>query len=134
MSSLSCPPFPFSFFAFVIIFRRSIVGFSVSLFLSLPRSFLTSTDKENMFTLDHFPVWYRRAAENPPGKFLYYMPQQETRGRGHTLIEQTHTQNTFCAFFISSFLSHIQQVEPKISLWHFLQSTAAHFCLLCIFM
>uniref|UniRef100_I3K0R9 Calcium voltage-gated channel auxiliary subunit alpha2delta 4 n=1 Tax=Oreochromis niloticus TaxID=8128 RepID=I3K0R9_ORENI len=37
------------------------------------KSFLTSTDKENMFTLDHFPVWYRRAAEYPAGKFLYYM-------------------------------------------------------------
>uniref|UniRef100_A0A8C7X064 Calcium voltage-gated channel auxiliary subunit alpha2delta 4 n=2 Tax=Oryzias sinensis TaxID=183150 RepID=A0A8C7X064_9TELE len=29
------------------------------------RSFLTSTDMENIFTLDHFPVWYRRAAEYP---------------------------------------------------------------------
>uniref|UniRef100_A0A8C4NRK0 Calcium voltage-gated channel auxiliary subunit alpha2delta 4 n=1 Tax=Dicentrarchus labrax TaxID=13489 RepID=A0A8C4NRK0_DICLA len=55
-------------------------------------SFLTSTDKENMFTLDHFPVWYRRAAEYPAGQFLYYMPRQETRGRGHTFTEQTHTQ------------------------------------------
>ncbi|KAI4802840.1 hypothetical protein KUCAC02_006414 [Chaenocephalus aceratus] len=43
------------------------------------KSFLTSTDKENMFTLDHFPVWYRRASENPAGQFLYYMPRQETR-------------------------------------------------------
>uniref|UniRef100_UPI0037E861C9 voltage-dependent calcium channel subunit alpha-2/delta-4 n=1 Tax=Semicossyphus pulcher TaxID=241346 RepID=UPI0037E861C9 len=43
------------------------------------KSFLTSTDKENMFTLDHFPVWYRRAAEYPAGKFLYYMPRQDTR-------------------------------------------------------
>uniref|UniRef100_A0A8P4GH87 Calcium voltage-gated channel auxiliary subunit alpha2delta 4 n=1 Tax=Dicentrarchus labrax TaxID=13489 RepID=A0A8P4GH87_DICLA len=40
------------------------------LFLSLPRSFLTSTDKENMFTLDHFPVWYRRAAEYPAGHYI----------------------------------------------------------------
>ncbi|XP_041833562.1 voltage-dependent calcium channel subunit alpha-2/delta-4 isoform X2 [Melanotaenia boesemani] len=43
------------------------------------KSFLTSTDKENIFTLDHFPVWYRRAAENPAGQFLYYMPRQDTR-------------------------------------------------------
>ncbi|XP_038145294.1 voltage-dependent calcium channel subunit alpha-2/delta-4 [Cyprinodon tularosa] len=43
------------------------------------KSFLTSTDKENMFTLDHFPVWYRRAAEYPAGQFLYYMPRQDTR-------------------------------------------------------
>lgn len=58
------------------------------LFLSLPRSFLTSTDKENMFTLDHFPVWYRRAAENPAGQFLYYMPRQETRGRASCRRQQ----------------------------------------------
>uniref|UniRef100_A0A8C4NRP8 Calcium voltage-gated channel auxiliary subunit alpha2delta 4 n=1 Tax=Dicentrarchus labrax TaxID=13489 RepID=A0A8C4NRP8_DICLA len=58
----------------------------------IAKSFLTSTDKENMFTLDHFPVWYRRAAEYPAGQFLYYMPRQETRGRGHTFTEQTHTQ------------------------------------------
>uniref|UniRef100_A0A8C5HG80 VWFA domain-containing protein n=1 Tax=Gouania willdenowi TaxID=441366 RepID=A0A8C5HG80_GOUWI len=44
------------------------------------KSFLTPTDSENMFTLDHFPVWYRRATENPAGQFLYYFPQQETRG------------------------------------------------------
>ncbi|TMS02723.1 Voltage-dependent calcium channel subunit alpha-2/delta-4 [Larimichthys crocea] len=43
------------------------------------KSFLTSADKENMFTLDHFPEWYRRAAEYPAGQFLYYMPRQETR-------------------------------------------------------
>nr|XP_040031281.1 voltage-dependent calcium channel subunit alpha-2/delta-4 isoform X2 [Gasterosteus aculeatus aculeatus] len=43
------------------------------------KTFLTSTDMENMFTLDHFPVWYRRASEYPAGQFLYYMPRQETR-------------------------------------------------------
>ncbi|KAF7652627.1 hypothetical protein LDENG_00094100 [Lucifuga dentata] len=43
------------------------------------KSFLTSTDRENMFTLDHFPVWYRRAAESPAGQFLYYVPRQESR-------------------------------------------------------
>ncbi|KAM8909887.1 voltage-dependent calcium channel subunit alpha-2/delta-4 isoform 1-T1 [Spinachia spinachia] len=43
------------------------------------KSFLTSTDMENMFTLDHFPVWYRRASEYPAGQFLYYTPRRETR-------------------------------------------------------
>uniref|UniRef100_A0A8C4NRS7 Calcium voltage-gated channel auxiliary subunit alpha2delta 4 n=1 Tax=Dicentrarchus labrax TaxID=13489 RepID=A0A8C4NRS7_DICLA len=85
----------------------------------IAKSFLTSTDKENMFTLDHFPVWYRRAAEYPAGQFLYYMPRQETRGRGHTFTEQTHTQTHtdthkqghtkhFLYGFLFSFLSHIQ--------------------------
>uniref|UniRef100_A0AAX7UTD1 VWFA domain-containing protein n=1 Tax=Astatotilapia calliptera TaxID=8154 RepID=A0AAX7UTD1_ASTCA len=58
------------------------------------KSFLTSTDKENMFTLDHFPVWYRRAAEYPAGKFLYYMPRQDTRGRRTYLyLVYAHPQN-----------------------------------------
>uniref|UniRef100_A0A8C2ZDF0 Calcium voltage-gated channel auxiliary subunit alpha2delta 4 n=1 Tax=Cyclopterus lumpus TaxID=8103 RepID=A0A8C2ZDF0_CYCLU len=95
--------------------------FSLSLFLSLPRSFLNSVDKENMFTLDHFPVWYRRASEYPAGQFLYYTPRQETRGTGDTFTEQTHihkhtwTDNTLSVlFFISNVLSQVQQVEPNI--------------------
>ncbi|XP_028810566.1 voltage-dependent calcium channel subunit alpha-2/delta-4 isoform X2 [Denticeps clupeoides] len=43
------------------------------------KKFLSPLDKENIFTLDHFPVWYRRAAENPAGKFLYYIPREDTR-------------------------------------------------------
>ncbi|CAK6961404.1 voltage-dependent calcium channel subunit alpha-2/delta-4 isoform X2 [Scomber scombrus] len=54
----------------------------------LAKSFLTASDKENMFTLDHFPVWYRRAAENPAGQFLYYMPRKETRA-GRIVIATT---------------------------------------------
>lgn len=78
-----------------------------------------------MFTLDHFPVWYRRAAEYPAGQFLYYMPRQETRGRGHTFTEQknkTHMgiQNTLGAVL---FLNNVQQVElyssPEFIFWEF---------------
>ncbi|KAG9339103.1 hypothetical protein JZ751_024134 [Albula glossodonta] len=43
------------------------------------RKFLTPSDKENLFTMDHFPLWYRRAAEHPPGSFLYYIPNPESR-------------------------------------------------------
>uniref|UniRef100_A0A673X5S9 Calcium voltage-gated channel auxiliary subunit alpha2delta 4 n=1 Tax=Salmo trutta TaxID=8032 RepID=A0A673X5S9_SALTR len=38
------------------------------------KKFLTPADKDNLFTMDHFPLWYRLAMENPPGRFLYYMP------------------------------------------------------------
>ncbi len=99
------------------------VGCSLSLFLSLPRSFLTSTDKENMFTMDHFPVWYRRAAEYPAGQFLYYLPRQDTKGRGHTFTEQTHThthtrthtdtQKTFCAFLFPIFSASFSRMSQK---------------------
>uniref|UniRef100_A0A8B9CJ10 Calcium voltage-gated channel auxiliary subunit alpha2delta 4 n=1 Tax=Anser brachyrhynchus TaxID=132585 RepID=A0A8B9CJ10_9AVES len=35
------------------------------------RKFLTRKDKESIFTMDHFPLWYRRAAEHPPGTNIY---------------------------------------------------------------
>uniref|UniRef100_A0A8C1QEJ9 Calcium channel, voltage-dependent, alpha 2/delta subunit 4b n=1 Tax=Cyprinus carpio TaxID=7962 RepID=A0A8C1QEJ9_CYPCA len=35
-------------------------------------TFLTPVDKENLFTVDHFPIWYRLAAENKPGQFFFY--------------------------------------------------------------
>ncbi|XP_013870406.1 voltage-dependent calcium channel subunit alpha-2/delta-4 [Austrofundulus limnaeus] len=36
------------------------------------KKFLTPSDKANLFTIDHFPLWYRLAVENTPGKFFYY--------------------------------------------------------------
>ncbi|XP_053487206.1 voltage-dependent calcium channel subunit alpha-2/delta-4 isoform X1 [Ictalurus furcatus] len=38
------------------------------------KHFLTPVDKENLFTMDHHPIWYRLAAENKPGQFYYYVP------------------------------------------------------------
>lgn len=43
------------------------------------RKFLLPSDKENLYTMDHFPVWYRRAAEYPAGRFLYYVPAGDNR-------------------------------------------------------
>ncbi|XP_069048199.1 voltage-dependent calcium channel subunit alpha-2/delta-4 isoform X3 [Lepisosteus oculatus] len=45
----------------------------------LNKKFLTKGDKESIFTMDHFPLWYRRAAEHPPGSFIYYIPEEDTR-------------------------------------------------------
>ncbi|KAM4615648.1 voltage-dependent calcium channel subunit alpha-2/delta-4 [Polymixia lowei] len=50
--------------------------------------FLTPSDKENIFTLDHFPVWYRRAAEYPAGRFFFYIPREDARG-GRIVIAAT---------------------------------------------
>lgn len=45
------------------------------------KKFLTKADKKNIFTLDHFPVWYRMAAEYPAGRFLFYVPSvDEAKG------------------------------------------------------
>ncbi|XP_076133228.1 voltage-dependent calcium channel subunit alpha-2/delta-3 [Alosa pseudoharengus] len=41
--------------------------------LSSP-DFLTAEDKEGVFTADHFPLWYKRAAEQVPGTFVYSLP------------------------------------------------------------
>ncbi|XP_072845734.2 voltage-dependent calcium channel subunit alpha-2/delta-3 isoform X4 [Pogona vitticeps] len=38
------------------------------------QDFLTAEDKENIFNADHFPLWYRRAAEQIPGSFVYSIP------------------------------------------------------------
>ncbi|XP_008570658.1 PREDICTED: voltage-dependent calcium channel subunit alpha-2/delta-4 [Galeopterus variegatus] len=35
------------------------------------RKFLTPEDSSSTFTLDHFPVWYRQASEQPAGSFVF---------------------------------------------------------------
>lgn len=47
------------------------IGFSSS-------KFLTREDKESIFTMDHFPLWYRRAAEHPSGSFIYSIPFEDS--------------------------------------------------------
>uniref|UniRef100_A0A7M4FE15 Calcium voltage-gated channel auxiliary subunit alpha2delta 4 n=1 Tax=Crocodylus porosus TaxID=8502 RepID=A0A7M4FE15_CROPO len=41
------------------------------------RQFLTQQDKSSIFTMDHFPLWYRRAAEHPSGSFIYSITSEE---------------------------------------------------------
>nr|XP_019934174.1 PREDICTED: voltage-dependent calcium channel subunit alpha-2/delta-4 [Paralichthys olivaceus] len=36
------------------------------------KRFLTPVDKDNLFTIDHFPLWYRLAVENTPGSFFFF--------------------------------------------------------------
>ncbi|XP_070401175.1 voltage-dependent calcium channel subunit alpha-2/delta-3 isoform X4 [Nothobranchius furzeri] len=38
------------------------------------QDFLTAEDKEGVFNADHFPLWYKRAAEQVPGTFIYSLP------------------------------------------------------------
>jgi len=47
---------------------------SIFFLSSFSRDFLTAEDKENIFNADHFPLWYRRAAEQIPGSFVYSIP------------------------------------------------------------
>ncbi|EMP25370.1 Voltage-dependent calcium channel subunit alpha-2/delta-4 [Chelonia mydas] len=48
-----------------------------ALALNMSEKFLTLGDKESIFTMDHFPLWYRRAAEHPPGNFIYSITSEE---------------------------------------------------------
>ncbi|KAG9333593.1 hypothetical protein JZ751_010809 [Albula glossodonta] len=38
------------------------------------QDFLAPDDKEGVFNADHFPLWYKRAAEQVPGTFIYSIP------------------------------------------------------------
>ncbi|XP_044137307.1 voltage-dependent calcium channel subunit alpha-2/delta-4 isoform X2 [Bufo gargarizans] len=42
------------------------------------KNFLHYEEKESIFTMDHFPLWYRRAAEHPAGSFVYHVPTDES--------------------------------------------------------
>ncbi|XP_038873942.1 voltage-dependent calcium channel subunit alpha-2/delta-4-like [Salvelinus namaycush] len=52
------------------------------------KKFLTPADKDNLFTMDHFPLWYRLAMENPPGRFLYYMPVEDNDNKDKTGVSK----------------------------------------------
>uniref|UniRef100_A0AAQ4QL88 Calcium voltage-gated channel auxiliary subunit alpha2delta 3 n=1 Tax=Gasterosteus aculeatus aculeatus TaxID=481459 RepID=A0AAQ4QL88_GASAC len=46
----------------------------INLFVVPGEDFLTAEDKEGVFNADHFPLWYKRAAEQVPGTFVYSLP------------------------------------------------------------
>uniref|UniRef100_A0A8C0UTY8 Calcium voltage-gated channel auxiliary subunit alpha2delta 4 n=1 Tax=Cyanistes caeruleus TaxID=156563 RepID=A0A8C0UTY8_CYACU len=52
------------------------------------KKFLTQKDKESIFTMDHFPLWYRRAAEHPPGSFIYSIVSEDDSGNPSLNTEQ----------------------------------------------
>ncbi|KAB1254659.1 Voltage-dependent calcium channel subunit alpha-2/delta-4, partial [Camelus dromedarius] len=41
------------------------------------KGFLTPADEASVFTLDHFPLWYRQAAEQPPGSMVFNLRSAE---------------------------------------------------------
>jgi len=53
------------------------------------RDFLTAEDREGVFNADHFPLWYKRAAEQVPGTFVYSIPFSS----GMMLMYITHIQS-----------------------------------------
>uniref|UniRef100_A0A8C6M8J3 Calcium channel, voltage dependent, alpha2/delta subunit 3 n=1 Tax=Nothobranchius furzeri TaxID=105023 RepID=A0A8C6M8J3_NOTFU len=58
-----------------IVFLGTRTGLSrTKLFVPTDQDFLTAEDKEGVFNADHFPLWYKRAAEQVPGTFVYSIP------------------------------------------------------------
>ncbi|XP_060741743.1 voltage-dependent calcium channel subunit alpha-2/delta-4 isoform X2 [Tachysurus vachellii] len=53
------------------------------------KNFLTPADKQNIFTMDHHPIWYRLAAENKPGQFYYYVPVDDINKDKNIMIAVT---------------------------------------------
>ncbi|XP_052575968.1 voltage-dependent calcium channel subunit alpha-2/delta-4 isoform X1 [Peromyscus californicus insignis] len=41
------------------------------------KKFLTPEDEASIFTMDHFPLWYRQASEQPPGSFVFNLRWEE---------------------------------------------------------
>ncbi|XP_007935221.2 voltage-dependent calcium channel subunit alpha-2/delta-4 [Orycteropus afer afer] len=41
------------------------------------KKFLTPEDKTSIFTMNHFPLWYRQAAEQPAGSFVFNLRSAE---------------------------------------------------------
>ncbi|KAG8438807.1 hypothetical protein GDO86_005121, partial [Hymenochirus boettgeri] len=56
------------------------------------KKFLQYEEKESIFTMDHFPLWYRRAAEHPAGSFVFHVltdDNPETGGRPEVITVST---------------------------------------------
>uniref|UniRef100_A0A8C5R4U9 Calcium voltage-gated channel auxiliary subunit alpha2delta 3 n=1 Tax=Leptobrachium leishanense TaxID=445787 RepID=A0A8C5R4U9_9ANUR len=57
------------------------------------QDFLTPDDKESIFNADHFPLWYRRAAEQIPGSFVYSIPfSTRSENRSNVVTASTAVQ------------------------------------------
>ncbi|KAG9260668.1 voltage-dependent calcium channel subunit alpha-2/delta-3-like [Astyanax mexicanus] len=53
---------------------------------------LTADDYEGGFNADHFPLWYKRAAEQVPGTFVYSIPFSSARENKSVVLASTAIQ------------------------------------------
>uniref|UniRef100_A0A8C3IUG8 Calcium voltage-gated channel auxiliary subunit alpha2delta 4 n=1 Tax=Chrysemys picta bellii TaxID=8478 RepID=A0A8C3IUG8_CHRPI len=87
------------------------------------RKFLTLGDKESIFTMDHFPLWYRRAAEHPPGSFIYSITSEEGAGNPRlstTVVDPTASRQNGLVSPVESLgtlsLTFLSSLSPFITL------------------
>uniref|UniRef100_A0A8C5H7L4 VWFA domain-containing protein n=1 Tax=Gouania willdenowi TaxID=441366 RepID=A0A8C5H7L4_GOUWI len=76
------------------------------------QDFLTAEDKEGVFNADHFPLWYKRAAEQVPGTFVYSLPFGSAVGIQMKLDHIWLLSFIFCFLFFLTFFS-----SPCLSLF-----------------
>uniref|UniRef100_A0A452RSG1 Calcium voltage-gated channel auxiliary subunit alpha2delta 4 n=1 Tax=Ursus americanus TaxID=9643 RepID=A0A452RSG1_URSAM len=50
------------------------------------KKFLTPEDEASVFTMDHFPLWYRQAAEQPAGSFVFNLRSAEGPGNAYPCV------------------------------------------------
>ncbi|KAF0882732.1 CA2D4 protein, partial [Crocuta crocuta] len=56
------------------------------------KRFLTPEDEASIFTMDHFPLWYRQAAEHPAGSFVFNLRSAEApESPGQTMVVTAST-------------------------------------------
>ncbi|XP_063072707.1 voltage-dependent calcium channel subunit alpha-2/delta-3 [Engraulis encrasicolus] len=53
---------------------------------------LTAEDDEGVFNADHFPLWYKRAAEQVPGTFVYAIPFSSVMDNKSVVVASTAIQ------------------------------------------
>uniref|UniRef100_A0A8C7XLP8 Calcium channel, voltage dependent, alpha2/delta subunit 3 n=1 Tax=Oryzias sinensis TaxID=183150 RepID=A0A8C7XLP8_9TELE len=68
----------------------------INLFIPTDQDFLTAEDKEGVFNADHFPLWYKRAAEQVPGTFVYSIPFSTGT------LSRAFVQSTDCSLVLCS--------------------------------
>ncbi|XP_067854843.1 voltage-dependent calcium channel subunit alpha-2/delta-3 [Heptranchias perlo] len=57
------------------------------------QDFLSAQDRESIFTADHFPLWYRKSAEQLPGTFVYSIPfSTEAENKSNVVTASTTVQ------------------------------------------
>ncbi|XP_072408361.1 voltage-dependent calcium channel subunit alpha-2/delta-4-like isoform X4 [Chiloscyllium punctatum] len=80
------------------------------------KKFFTTQDKHSIFTMDHFPLWYRRAAEHPPGHFVYSIAFEEDMVSGKKNRSKMITASTAVSVTVSKRMAIAAAVGVQINL------------------
>uniref|UniRef100_A0A8C2J3D6 Calcium channel, voltage dependent, alpha2/delta subunit 3 n=1 Tax=Cyprinus carpio TaxID=7962 RepID=A0A8C2J3D6_CYPCA len=95
-----------------IAFLGTRTGLSrTNLFVVPEQDFLTAEDKEGVFNADHFPLWYKRAAEQVAGTFVYSIPFSSGMMFKQINTHPRHATYTSMLFFNLVFMCAAQRAQ-----------------------